>query len=156
LLLLCLSAGSLLLGYALCFQWFTYLPLLWSVGLAAAFVVCFAACAALGRNVKPVLYLVTALAYSVVFVGAVVAFSGVERVERYECNRRMGDEGVEVDLSPVGGFGWSRVDSAELAHQLEKDQPPTVFVDVEIIRDFGYVRARGMIQRVDGMTVREP
>jgi hypothetical protein len=153
---LCLSAGSLLLGYALCFQCFSYLPFVWSIGLAAVFVVCFAACAALGRHMKPVQYLMTALGYSVIFVGAVVAFTSVERFERYECNWRMAAEGAEVDLSPVGGFGWSRVDSAALAHHLQMDQPPKVFVDVEIIRDFGYVRARGMIQGVDGIPVREP
>ena len=103
---------------------------------------------------KPVLYLVTALGYSVAFAGTVFAFTGVERVERYECNWRMGAEGVEVDLGP--GFGWSRVDSAELAHHLEKDQPPKVDVEVEIVRDFGCVRAHGMIRRVDGFAVREP
>ena len=156
LLLVCLSAGSLLLGFALCFPCFSYLPLLWGAGLAAAFVVSFAACAALRRGVRPALYLVTALGYSVAFVGAVVAVTGVERVERYECNWRVGAEGVEVDLSPVGGFGWSGIDSAELAHHLQKDQPPKVSVQVEIIRDFGSVRARGRILRVDGIPVHEP
>jgi hypothetical protein len=156
LLLVCLSAGSLLLGFALCFPCFSYLPLLWGAGLAAAFVVSFAACAALGRGVRLELYLVIALGYSVAFAGAVVAFTGVERVERYECNWRAGAQGVEVDLSPVGGFSWSRVNSAELAHHLQNGQPTKVSVDVEIIRDFGSVRARGRILRVDGIPVHEP
>ncbi len=152
--LLFLSAGSVFLGYVLCTQCFSYLPLLWGMGLAVAFVACFIACAALGRGVKFVLYLVTALGYSIAFAGLVFGFTGVGRVERYECTWRMAAKGVEVDLGP--GFGWSLVRSPELAHHLQKDQPPKASVEVEIIRDFGHVRARGMIRSVDGIIVDEP
>ncbi|HVS40540.1 MAG TPA: hypothetical protein VMS17_33600 [Gemmataceae bacterium] len=155
-LVCCLSAGSLLLGYALCFPCFSYVPLLWGVGLAVAFLACFAACVALRWKARAAPYVLTASGYSVAFVVAVVAFTNVERVERYECNWKMGADGVAVDLSPVGGFSWSRVDSDQLAHHLLKDGPPTVSVDVEVIRDFGKVRARGLILRVDGFPVREP
>jgi hypothetical protein len=121
-----------------------------------AFLACFAACVALRWKARSAPYVLTAFGYSVAFVVAVVAFTNVERIERYECNWKMGAEGVEVDLSPADGFSWSRVDSDQLADHLLKDRPPKVSVDVEIIRDFGNVRARGLILRVDGFPVREP
>jgi hypothetical protein len=151
-----LIAGALVLGFALCFPFFSFLPLIWAAGLAVAFVLYFVGCVALGREVVSVGYLVVGLSYSVVFVWLVSSYTGVERVERYECEWKVDAKGVEIDLSPVGGFGWSRVASTELADHLRKDQPPMVEVDVPIIRDFGSVRARGLIQRVDDIPVREP
>jgi hypothetical protein len=99
---------------------------------------------------------VVGLIYSSLFAWSVATFTGVERVERYECEWKVGAKGIEVDLSPIGGFSWSRVESAELTDHLHKDQPAKVWVDVPVVRDFGRVRARGVIQRVDGIPVREP
>jgi hypothetical protein len=154
--LCCWIAGSLLLGFAICFPFFTFLPLMWGVGLAAAFVLYFVVFVALGRNANPAGYLVVALIYSGLFVWSVATFMGVERVERYQCEWKVGAEGIEVDLSPTGGFGWSPVEAAELTDHLRKDHPAKVWVDVPVVRDFGRVRARGLIQRVDGIPVREP
>jgi hypothetical protein len=154
--LCCWIAGSLLLGFALCFPFFSFLPLMWGAGLAAAVVLYFVACAALGRNAIPVGYFVVGLIYTCLFAWSVATFTGVERVERYECAWKVDARGIEIDLSPIGGFGWSRVESIELADHLRKDQPPKVSVDVPVVRDFGRVRARGVIQRVDGIPVREP
>ena len=104
----------------------------------------------------PSLYLVTGLAYSVIFTLAIVAFTGVERIEQFECNWKMDADKVEIDLSPVGGFGWSPVSSVELNEHVRKDRPPKVSVELPITRDFGRVRSRGIIKRVDGIAVREP
>lgn len=128
---------------------------MWGAGLAAAFVIYFATCMALGRIAIPLGYFVVGLVYSSVFAWSVAAFTSVERVEHYECAWKVDARGIEVDLSPIG-FGWSPVDSAELADKLRKDQPPKVCVDVPVVRDFGQVRARGAIQRVDGIRVQEP
>jgi hypothetical protein len=155
-LLCCLSAGVLLLGFALCFPFFSFFPLFWSAGLAAAFLPCFVICVALRRRVIPSLYFVVGLVYSVIFTWMVTTFTGVDRVEQYECNWKMDAEKVEIDLSPAGGFDWSPVSSGELTEHLRKDRPPKLLVEVPITRDFGRVRSRGMIKRVDGIPVREP
>lgn len=154
--LCCWIAGSLLLGFALSFPVGTLLPLVGGAELAAAFVLYFVACGALRRNAIPAGYLVAGLISLCLFTWSEATFTGVERVERYECEWKVGDKGIEVDLGPIGGFGWNRVESAELTDHLRKDQPAKVWVDVPVVRDFGRVRARGMIERVDGIPVREP
>jgi uncharacterized protein (DUF58 family) len=151
----CLSAAVSLLGLALCFPFFSFAPLIWSVGLVAAFLLYFTVCLALRRTALPTLYLMIGLGYSAVFAGAAATFTGVTRVEQYDCNWRMDADVVEIDLSPAGGFGWARVASGELTAHLRKDRPAKVYVDVPITRDFGRVRARGMIKLVDGVRVRE-
>jgi hypothetical protein len=154
-LLVGLSAGALLVGFALCFPFFSFLPLYWGVGLAGVFLLSFVASATIKRRVVPGVYAVTGSAYSILFVWAVFTFTGVEKLEEYECSWRMQSGQVEIDLRPVGGFGWSPVSSEALLEHLRKDQPATVHVEVPIIRDFGSVRARGAIKRVDGIPVRE-
>jgi hypothetical protein len=129
---------------------------MWGAVLAVALVLFFVVCAALGRVANPVGYFVVCLVCSMFFVWSVATFTGVERIETYACAWRVDEEGFEVDLSPVGGFTWSRVESAALADRLQKEKPRFVPVDVSVVRDFGCVRARGLIQRVDGISVREP
>jgi hypothetical protein len=80
---------------------------------------------------------------------------GVKRVERHACVWKEDEGVVEVDLSPVGGFGTARVSSSRLAEHLRKDHPKLVSVVVLVVRDFGYVRARGPIEVVDGIRVHE-
>ncbi len=150
-----LSAGAVLLGFALCFPLFSFLPLYWGIGLAGVFLLSSVACVMLRRRVVSGVYAVTGFAYSVLFVWAVLAFTGVKRLEQYECSWRMRPGQVEIDLSPVGGFGWSPVSSDALLEHLRQDQPATVHVEVPITRDFGRVRARGVIKRVNGIPVRE-
>src|SRR5262245_38811618 len=110
-LLFGLSAGALLLGFALCFPFFSFLPLYWGVGLAAVFLLSFIACMMLKRREVSSIYVVTGLVYSILFVWAVATFTGVERLEGYDCRWRMQAGRVEIDLSPAGGFGWSPVSS---------------------------------------------
>jgi hypothetical protein len=126
-----------------------------AAGLAAAFVLYFVGCLLLGRNATPAGYLVVGLIYLSLFSWSVATLTGVERIERYECDWKVGAKGVEVDLSPIGGFGWSSINSAELSDHVRKGQPAKVWVDVAVVRDFGRVRSRGEIQRVDGIPVRE-
>ena len=154
-LLVGLSAGALLVGFALCFPFFSYLPLYWGVGLAGVFLLSFVASVAVTRRVDPSVYIVSGFAFSILFVWAVLTFMGVDRVEEYECNWRMQSGHVEIDLRPVGGFGWAPVSSEALLEHLRKDHPAIVQVEVPIIRDFGSVRARRGIQRVDGIPVRD-
>ncbi len=97
----------------------------------------------------------TGFAYSVLFVGAVFTFTGIEKLEGYECRWRVQSGQVELDLSPVGGFGWLAVSSDALLEHLRKDQPATVYVEAPVIRDFGNVRARGVIKQVEGIRVHE-
>jgi len=154
-LLFALSACALLLGFALCFPFFSFLPLYWAVGLAGVFQLSFVVCVTLKRRGVPSVYAVTGFVYSIFFVLAVVTFTGVERLEGYECSWRMQSGQVEIDLSPVGGFGWSPVSSDVLLEHLRNERPATVHVDVPVIRDFGRVRARGAIRRVNGVPIRE-
>src|SRR6185369_15240555 len=83
--LCCWVAGSLLFGFALCFPFFSFLPLMGGAGAAATFVLFFVACVAVGRNAIPAGYLVVGLIYSSLFAWSVATFTGVDRVERYEC-----------------------------------------------------------------------
>jgi hypothetical protein len=152
-----LSTSTLLLGFALCFPLFSFLPLIWSVGLVTAFLIYFVVCLALRRKSAIAVYVMITLAYSFTFAWAIGTFTGVEREEEYACDWNVADGGVvEIDLCPVGGFGRARVVSQELIEHLEKDKPPKVKLLVPIARDFGRVRARGMIVRVDGIEVRGP
>jgi hypothetical protein len=151
-----LSASVLLLGFALCFPFFSFLPLMWSAGLAITFILYFAVCLALRRKTATVVYLVIGLVYSITFTWTVYTFTGVEHLEQYACAWNEADAGVvEIDLSPFGGFGRAGVASEELTEHLRKDQPPKVQVTLPIVRDFGRVRARGIIERVDSIRVRE-
>jgi hypothetical protein len=154
-LLFGLSAGALLLGFALCFPFFSFLPLYWGVGLAGVFLLSFVACVTLKRRVVPGVYAVTGFVYSILFAWAVFTFTGVESIEGYECSWRIQSSQVEIDLSPIGGFVWSPVSSDALLEYLRKDQPATVHVDVPVTRDFRSVRARGEIKGVNGIPVRE-
>src|SRR5262249_38209818 len=78
--LLCfLSTGALALGLALCFPFFSFLPLYWGVGVALVFLACFAVCLALRKRTTAAVYLVTGFAYSAIFALAVATFTGVER-----------------------------------------------------------------------------
>jgi hypothetical protein len=151
-----LSASAILLGFALCFPFFSLLPLYWGIGLAGVFVLSFVASTALQRRMMlSGVYVVTGVIYSILFVWAVSTFVGVERLEEYECGWRTQSGRVEIDLRPVGGFGWSSVSSNELLEHVSKEQPAMVQVQVPITRDFGCVRARGAIKRVDGIPVQE-
>ena len=151
-----LIAGACLLGVVLCFPFFSYLPFFWGGGLAIAFVLYFGVSVALWRRVAPFGYFVVGLGYTVLFAWSITTYCGVERLEHYECAWRSNADWIEVNLSPAGGFSWSRVSSSELRERLQKDQPVKVHVELPITRDFGSVRARGMIRRVEGIPVREP
>lgn len=154
-LLAVLSASALLVGFALCFPFFSFLPLFWGTGLAGVFLVSYVASVSLKHRVASSVYVMTGVGYSLLFVLAVFTFTGVERLEGHECSWRAHSGQVEIDLSPVGGFGWSSVSSDALLERLLMDQPARVHVEVPIIRDFGRVSARGAIRRVDGIPVRE-
>jgi hypothetical protein len=153
--LFCFCAGVVALGFLLCFPFFSFLPLIWSACLVSAFLLYFVACLARRRDATPVRYWKIGLVYTVAFVAVTSVCMGVKRVERHACVWKEDEGVVEVDLSPVGGFGTARVSSSRLAEHLRKDHPKLVSVVVLVVRDFGYVRARGPIEVVDGIRVHE-
>ena len=154
-LLLCLCAGALLLGIALCFPFFSFFPLYWGAGLVGVFFFSFVGCGRFRRRAVPNIYFISGFAYSMLFVWSVVMFTGIEKLEGYECTWSLQMGRIEVDLSPVSGFGRSQVSSDELLERLRKNQPAKIHVEVPVTRDFGRVRARGAIKSVDGIPVRE-
>jgi hypothetical protein len=157
LLTLCgMSTGALLVGVVLSFRWVSYLPFYWAIGLVGVFGVYAVVAAALRRSTWPAVYSLVTLCYTIAFAGVFAAFTDVCEVERFECDWRMADGKIEVDLQPAGGFRWSQVDSPQFAERLREARPPKVLVDVYIVRGFGRVRARGRILSVDGFAVREP
>jgi ABC-type Fe3+-siderophore transport system permease subunit len=150
------SASVLLLGFALCFPFFSFLPLLWSAGLVATLILYSLTCVVLRRKAAAIAYLVIGVIYSIAFSGVVTIFTGVHRVEQFACEWNAADADlVEIDLGSIGGFGKARVESEQLIGHLRKVQPPKVQVTVRIIRDFGRVRARGRIEQIDGIHVHE-
>jgi hypothetical protein len=153
--LYCWCGGALLLGLALCFPCFSFLPFYWGLGLFVVFLLCFAGCVSLRRRAIPPVYMVSGVLYSAAFALLLLTCTGIEKVEQYDCNWKQEGDIAEVDLRIIGGFGWGRVESRQLTEHLRKDKPQLVRVEVPIIRDFGRVRARGAIQRADGIPVRE-
>jgi hypothetical protein len=150
-----LSAGALLLGFALCFPFFSYLPLYWGIGLAGVFTLTFVACVAFKCRDVPIAYAVVGFAFSALFAWVVFTFTGVERLEEYDCGWKIESGRVKIDLSPIGGFGPSLVSPDALLELLRNNLPATVHLEVPITRDFGRVRARAPIKRVNGILVRE-
>ena len=152
----CWCAGVLLAGFGLSVLSVNFLPLYWSVGLVALFLAYFATCRLSDRRALPVYCFVIALAYSVLFTWAVATFTGVEKIEGFACEWELDAEGVRIDLRPIGGFGWAYVRSDALVDHLRAERPATVSVEVPIVRDFGRIKSRGGIHRVEGFLVGEP
>lgn len=152
--LFCWIGGVLLIALALCFAFVNYVPLLWGAGLAAAFVLYYLF-ASTNRKATAAGYVVVSCVCSCSFAWLIVTYVGVERIERYDCRWKAVAKGIEIDLSSIGGFGWGRVESAELYTRLQVDYPAKVSVELPVVRDFGNVRAIGVIHKVDGIPVRE-
>jgi hypothetical protein len=150
------SIGAVVLGGLLCFPFFSDLPFFWGVGLAVVFIACFSVAELTRRQMSISAYVTALYGYTAVFGIVIATFVGVEREEIYSCNWKTESGAISVDLSSIGGFGWTRVVSDELAEHLKKDEPSKVQVRVAITRDFGRIRAHRMIRTVDEIAVREP
>jgi hypothetical protein len=140
----------------LCFPFFSYLPFYWGLGLAIVFIARFAVAELARRSMSGTAFFITSIAYTTVFGIVIGTYTGVERVEEYECGWKLEAGNTLLDLRAAGNFGWARANSAELTAHLKKNEPSKVQVKVPIVRDFGRVRARGRITAVDGFAVREP
>ena len=127
-----------------------------TAGLVATFILYFMTCIVVHRQSAVIAFLVIGMIYSLAFSGVVAVFTGVHRVEQFECEWSAAHADlVEIDLGSIGGFGKARVESEQLIEHLRKDQPPKVHVSVRIVRDFGRVRARGRVEYIDGIQVHE-
>lgn len=143
------------MGFALSMCCFSLLGVYWGIGLAAVSATYFGVSLALRGRVSRDGYSVVATLYSGLFIWTTVTFMGVERDEVHECAYRVTADGVDLDLAPISFHAWVRVRSDPLSAQLRATRPPRVRVAVSVTRDFGNVRARGMIRLVDGFAVAE-
>lgn len=149
-----LGAVVMALGFALCFVAFTFLPLWFAAGLVGCFLLVFVTCAGVRLRPSAVLYGVIGVIYTLIFAWAIHTHTGVTRLEQCDCNWKLLDGGVEVDLGD--GWGFERIQSAELTTYLKEQQPRKVQVVIPVTRDFGKARCCGKVESVNGIRVNVP